>query len=180
MDNPPLGSSRSRLLAAWTLGDINLGPTDLAVDFPDEVPGLPGDQGVLHGHPPVREPLETVLRGVLNGISQRNADLAVGVDGVGNDLAAVCGQVYWGAITSQFLRWGESDAITRAVTLAEGQAKPELHGFVSREVASIESADILRTHLLTRDRAGCARRCRRVVGFLGGSGCHPREPEDHS
>ena len=160
---------------------MNLGPTDFSVEVPDEIPGLARDEGIPHGHSPVSKALEAVLRGVLDGVGQRHADLTVGVDGVGNNHAVVSGEVDWGAVTPQFFGWCEGDAITFTMTLLEGQAKPEFHGLVGREIFTVHGADVLRTDFPRRDRPGSARRrCRRRVGALGGSSCHPREPEDHS
>ena len=161
---------------------MDLGPAGGPAEVPQEIPGLARDDGILHGYAPKRVSFKGVVVSVLDGVGQRHADLAIGVDGVGNDLAAVCGQVDWGVVAPQFLRWREGDAITFTVPLLKGEAEPKFNALIRAEFErTIDSADILRTDFPRRDRPGSARRrCRRRVGALGGSSCHPREPEDHS
>ena len=78
MNDPPLGDSGSGLVTARTFRDVHLCPTGFTVDLPEEIPGLARDEGIPHGHSPVSKALEAVLRGVLDGVGQRHADLTAG------------------------------------------------------------------------------------------------------
>lgn len=146
MHPPPLGGSGARLRAAWALGDMNLAPADFSADLPNQVPGFPRDEGVLHGDPPPAIRLEGVVAGIFNSIGQRDADLAVLINSACDDLTFLGGEVNRGAVAPQFLWRSEGDAITCAVPLLKGEAETELNALICAEFAgSIDSADILRT-----------------------------------
>ena len=181
MNDTPFRGSRPGLAAARTLPHVDLSPAGLTADLPQEVPGFPGNERVVNVDAPPAIRLEGVMVGHLNGIGQCDTDLTAFVDGVSDNLAIFGGEIDGGTVIPQFRRWCEGDAITFTMTLLEGQAKPEFHGLVGREIFTVHGADVLRADFPCRDRPGSARRrCRRRVGALGDSSCHPREPEDHS
>lgn len=174
MYDPPFCDSRPGLAAARTLPHVDLSPAGLTADLPQEVPGFPGNERVVNVDAPPTIRLEGVMVGHLNGIGQCDTDLTAFVDGVSDNLAIFGGEIDGGTVIPQFRRWCEGDTITFTVPILQCKAKTELHGFVSREVFAIESADVLRTNLIGCDWAGCARRrCRRRIGVLRGSSCCP-------
>ena len=103
MYDPPFCDSRPRLRAAWAITDINLGPAGGPANFPDQVPGLPGNERVVNIDTPPAISLEGITAGVLNSVGQRDADLTVGVDGVSDDLAALGSEVNGGTVVPNSL-----------------------------------------------------------------------------
>ena len=154
MNDTPFRGSRPGLAAARTLPHVDLSPAGLTADLPQEAPGFPGNERVVNVDAPPAIRLEGVVAGILNSISQRHADLTAFVDGVSDNLAIFGGEIDGGTVIPQLSWRGKLNRVTRTVTLREGQAEAKLHGLIGREVASIESADVLRTHFLRANGSG--------------------------